>query len=329
MTNAYQLNGLRFQYGDFTALSIDELTIVADMRTALVGANGSGKSTLLAVLAFLEWPVAGDLYYFGQRVRKRDLFRLRREIAFLPQKPFLFRGSVNDNLQLALKIRGLPIEERNLRIRRVLTELNMEQLAQQQVATLSGGELQKAALARAILMKPAVLLMDEPFSYLDADSVRLLERFILEYSQNEGRTVLFSTHNRLQGVALGHKSISLVKGRPVNTSLLNVFNGYPEKQLFNTGNIRIYLADDSPFGRHVAIDPSEIVLSKQALVSSMRNQFQGRVCAITEENQNIRVAINAGEIFQALITHHALQELRIQVGDEIWVQFKSNAIVVF
>jgi tungstate transport system ATP-binding protein len=329
MTNAYQLTGLRFQYGDFTALSIDELTIVADTRTALVGANGSGKSTLLAVLAFLDWPIAGELYYFGQRVRKSDLTGLRREIAFLPQKPYLFTGTVNDNLHLALKIRGIPVEKRNQRIRRALDELNIGQLGQYQIVTLSGGERQKAALARAILMEPAVLLMDEPFSYLDADSVRLLERFILEYSQNKGKTVLFSTHNRLQGGALGSQSVSLVKGRPVNNSLLNVFNGFPEKQIFNTGHIRIYLADDSPFGRHIAIDPREIVLSKQALVSSMRNRFQGRVCAIAEESQNIRVAVDVGEIFQALITHHALHELRVQVGDEIWVNFKSNAVIVF
>lgn len=329
MTAAYQLNNLQFQYGDLTALSINKLVIEANKITALVGSNGSGKSTLLNLLAFLQPPTAGEIVFFAQPIKSNQLQALRKRIAFLPQKPFMFRGSVEDNLNLVLKFQGIVKNQRQASITRALKILEIDHVRKQQANTLSGGELQKAALARAIITEPSVLLMDEPFSYLDHDSEQLLEQFIRDYSLENNTTLIFSTHNRLQGMAIAPEVISLVNGRPVNTPLINVFHGYLEKQIFNTGKIQIYLADAPSQGKHVSIDPQEVVVSRQPLISSMRNQFQGKIIAITEENNNVRVTINADETFQALITHNALKDLNLHLGDQVWVNFKSNTVVVF
>jgi len=322
---AYQLSGVQFNYGTTPALSIPDLTIAAGKITTLIGANGSGKSTLLKVLALLAQPAQGRVAFFGQTPSEQA----RRQIALLPQRPYLFRGSVAHNLQLALKFQRVPRALWCARVSEALKQLDICHLHDQSANRLSGGEAQKVALARAIIGTPEVLLMDEPFSYLDQDSSTMLMRFMRDYQQDRQATLVFSTHDRLQGMALADEVISLVAGRPVQSPLINVFHGIQEKQCFKTGNMTIYLSDGAGPGRHVSIDPKEIVVSRQALVSSMRNQVQGRIKAIGEASGNILVTVEAGEVFQAMITHHALQDMVLSIGDEVWLSFKSNSVLVF
>ncbi len=322
---AYQLKQLEFRYGQKPALSIPTLSIKENAITTLVGANGSGKTTLLHILAFLAAPQRGEMLLFGEAGNKTK----PDWIALLPQKPYMFRGSVEDNLQLALKFKGVPRQRRKAGISRVLSMLGIGDLRHQTAKTLSAGEMQKVALAQAVITQPRILLMDEPFNYLDQDSARMLEQFMRDYQQERQATLVFSTHDRLQGMALAEEVISLADGRPIHSPLINVFYGIQEKQSFNTGKQLIYLADGAPAGRHVSIAPEDIILSRKALISSMRNQFPGRITAISEEAGNIRVTVCAGEVFQAIITHNAMQELALTVGDEVWLSFKSNRVQVF
>jgi tungstate transport system ATP-binding protein len=171
--------------------------------------------------------------------------------------------------------------------------------------------------------------MDEPFSYLDQNSEQLLEQFMGDYVKNNNKTLIFSTHNRLQGMAIADDVISLVKGEWVKSPLINLFHGSCKNQLFDTGNIQIMLADSAQIYQHVSIDPNEIVLSRTALISSMRNQYQGRVIAIVDERGKIRVSVWAGELFQVMITLQALKDLDISLGDQLWVNFKSNSVLMF
>lgn len=329
MTYAYQLSDIKYAYGETLALSLPELNIQANQITALIGPNGCGKSTLLNLLTFLQKTQQGQINFFDESVTPRNTASFIKRISFLTQKPYMLTGSVTDNLDLALKFHGTPKSERSVLIHSTLEQLNISHLHQQQAKTLSGGELQKVALARAIITNPDVLLMDEPFSFLDHSSEHLLEQFIQNYVKANNKTLIFSTHNRLQGIAIADDVISLVKGKLVNTSLINLFHGTLSKQLFDTGKIQIMLADNDLDYQHVSIDPHEIVLSRAALVSSMRNQYQGKVTAIANEAGKIRVTILASESFQVLITDQALKELEISLGDQLWVNFKSNSIVAF
>jgi len=329
LENAYQLKDIKYAYGKTLALSLPELNIQAGKTTALIGPNGCGKSTLLNLLAFVEQKQQGQIKCFSKISNKQNLHSLIRRVALLPQKPYMLRGSVLNNLDLALQFRGIKKGERADLIRATLEKLNITHLSLKQAKTLSGGELQKVALARAIITNPDILLMDEPFSYLDYASEQTLESFICTYVNNNNKTLIFSTHNRLQGVAIADNVISLVKGKAVKTPLINVFHGCSKKQLFDTGKIQIVLADNEKDYQHVSIDPREIVLSKEPVQSSMRNQYQGKVLAITDEANKIRISIDAGELFQVLITYQALKELNVSLADKLWVNFKSNAIVAF
>ncbi len=329
MIPAYQLQDVRFLYGKKTALSLPALTIDPGKITALIGPNGCGKSTLLHLLACLETPAAGEITCFGERVQRSGMLVLRKRIGFLPQKPYMLKGTVLDNLKLALKLHGMPKNAWQKSIDAVLERLDIIHLVPEQAATLSGGELQKAALARAIITQPEVLLLDEPFTFLDQASNPLLEQLIASYVTESRGTLIFSTHNRLQGLALADEVISLVQGELIKSPLINLFHGHAQQRIFDTGNIKIMLAGDVSSCHHVSIDPHEIVLSRVPLISSMRNQFHGRVTTVAEEASKVRVVVNAGEIFQVLITGEALDDLDLKLGDALWVNFKSNSVVAF
>lgn len=325
MNPAYQLEYLHFFYGEKIALALPDLTVNSGKVTALIGANGSGKSTLLNLLAFMEAPNTGIIKFFGEQVGPEQLYNYRKRVGFLPQKPYMLRGTVYDNLKLALKLYGTPKTLWQKSINEALERLDIAHFGAQQVSNLSGGELQKSALARVLVTEPDVLLLDEPFGYLDQASHQLLEEFIKE---NQG-TLIFSTHDRLQGLALADDIISLVAGAQIKTPLINLYHGRCKNHNFNTGKINIILTSDIHSCRHVSIDPHEIVISKQALVSSIRNQFQGRVMTISEEMGKVRIAVAAGELFQVFITYEALCELELNLGDSVWVNFKSNSVMTF
>ena len=327
MTHIYQLNQLRFSYASKQVLALDELKLEEGKTTALIGANGSGKSTLLNLLAFLESPTQGEIFFKGQSVRRRDLIEYRRRVGFLAQKPFMLAGTVYDNIELGLKIQGK--RQRAPKIAKVLKQLDISYCADSQAQLLSGGEQQKVALARSLILAPEVLLLDEPFSYLDQISVQALEAFLQNYAQATGHTLIFSTHDHLQGFALADEVIALAEGKQVLTPLINLFHGQIIDHVFISGALQIILTEATDNARHASINPEDIVLSTEALKSSIRNHFQGRVVMIAEEMGRVRVNIDTGVIFQVLITYQALAELNIKLGDRLWVNFKSNSVVLF
>lgn len=327
MSNIYQINQLSYYYANKQALLLEQLNIKAGQTTALIGANGSGKSTLLHILAFLASPTQGELLFSGESVNFKNLIQYRRKVGFLAQKPFMLQGTVFDNIDLALRIHGKRQSAK--KIYNVLKQLDIQHCASQNAKQLSGGELQKAALARILVLEPQVLLLDEPFSYLDQTSAQALELFLQNYAQNPEYTLVFSTHDRLQGFALADDVIALAEGKQVLTPLINLFHGQLIDNVFHSGGLRIVLAETDASARHASINPEDIVLSVHALASSMRNHYQGRVVLISDEIGRVRVNVDTGVIFQVLITYQALEELNIKLGDSLWVNFKSNAVVVF
>jgi len=326
--NAYQLNNINFSYDKTTVLSIDQLNIRAHKITALIGPNGCGKSTLLNLLAFLSKNQQGQIHFQSIPSTKQSIETFIKRIAFLPQKPYMLRGTVADNLGLALKFHHLT-NNRPEKIQAALEQLGITHLCQQQAKSLSGGEQQKVALARAIITNPDVLLMDEPFSYLDHSSEKRLEDFISSYVKQQQKTLIFSTHDRLQGIALADDVISLIKGRVANSPLINLFQGSIINQLFDTEKIKIKLLDINQNYQHVSIDPTEIRLSTTAIEPKMQNQYQGEVTAIISEMGKIRVRVLAGELFQVIISLKTFKQLNISLGDQIWVSFQSHSVVMF
>ena len=329
MSSVYSLRNIRFAYQKKEVLAIERMDILAGRITALTGPNGAGKSTFLALLAFLLLPCKGTLFFYGSAIHAKDLLALRRDIGLVSQKPYFLRGSVFQNVELGLKLRGIPVSRRRLLAMRALEAVAMADFRQCLVSTLSGGEAQKIALARALAPEPKILLLDEPFSHLDPESTGSVETLILDYTRKQKGTVVFSSHDRLHASALADECVNLIGGKAIMTPLINLLRGHISNSSFDTGKIKIYLPSSIDTGTHAAIAPHEIVISRAPLCSSMRNTYQGRVVTIAEEGAGVRLTVAAGETFHALITRRSLNELDLTLGCSVWIHFKSTAVNIF
>lgn len=330
MTAAYQLRDIQVRFQDREVLNIPSLSLNLNQSTALLGENGAGKSTLMNLLAFVKPPTRGRIALFEHTVVTRLSTDQRRRIGYVTQQPYMLQGSVRDNLKLALRLQQIPRSQHPELLEKTLSLANLMPQADQDATTLSGGELKRAAIARAIVYEPDILLLDEPFSHLDQRHIRQLENSIREFACQDGKTVIFSTHDRLQAMALADHSISLVNGRVTRAPLLNLFHGQMQQQIFNTGKLLIHIGESQSNARHIAIDPRQIIVSNQPLHhTSVLNSFAGRLTQIAEEAGQVRLLIDCGEPFYAVITPTSLHKLALQLGDKVWVNFKASAVSVF
>jgi molybdopterin-binding protein len=327
MKACYQLDNVQMLYGTQCVLDIPALTIEQGQTLAILGQNGAGKSTLLALLALLLKPSHGGLLLSGEATQNINR-QQRRRIGLVAQQPYLLPGSVADNIALALRCQHVPKSEHAERIRQALHAVNLTQLAEQDAATLSGGELKRAALARVLAYQPDILLLDEPFSHLDSQHIRQLEQLIQQLGR-DNRTIIFTTHDRMQAHALADQHIHLHQGRLTSTPLLNVFHGHFSDDCFDTGKLKLFANPAQADARHIAIDPREIIISSQPHPdSSARNQLQGRLTQIAEEGGDVRLNIDCGEIFQVVISPESLQQLQLRLGDILWLNFKASAVTL-
>ena len=329
MTKAYQLSNIKLSYQQTLALDIAELTIPAGKCIALLGENGAGKSTLLKLLAFTTHANQGAISLFGQTIKSSINTVQRQKIGFVDQHPYLLPGSVEDNLKLALTLQGGPAEKHRQFIQQALEQTQTTHLAQKASNTLSGGELKRVAIARSIVYQPDILLLDEPFSHLDQHHIQHLEELILNFAQQENKTVIFSSHNRLQGIAIADETINLVAGKTTTSPLLNVFHGSLSQHIFDTGKIQIHSTSALTKAHHIAINPQAIIISAQSLQSSMRNSFNGRLILIAEEEESVRLTVDCGESFHVIISPESLNNLNLSLGKTVCLSFKSTAVTVF
>jgi tungstate transport system ATP-binding protein len=211
-----RVDGLVVRRGGRLVLSVDALELRRGEIVTLVGPNGAGKSTLVAVLALIERPADGTISLDGVAVDwRRDALAARRRLAIVFQEPLLFDTTVFDNVMTGLKLRGVPRAERGPRVERWLKRLGIAHLARRQARTLSGGEAQRTSLARALVLEPELLLLDEPFASLDAPTREELADDLLPLLRETATTTVLVTHDRDEAVELGDRLGVVMDGRLV------------------------------------------------------------------------------------------------------------------
>ena len=201
MSGWVQLKGVGLQYGAVSALQGVDLRIAAGERVAIIGANGSGKSTLLRVLHGLLRPTTGSVL--------RDE-AMRQAMVF--QRPFALRASALANVALALWLRGMPWRVAKGRALQALARVGLGAVVLRNARTLSGGQLQRMALARAWCLGPQVLLLDEPTASLDPHAKREVETLMGDFAA-AGTTLVFASHNLGQVKRLATRVVYLEQGR--------------------------------------------------------------------------------------------------------------------
>ncbi|MGE5618771.1 MAG: ABC transporter ATP-binding protein [Sphingomonadaceae bacterium] len=351
-----RLRGVVARRDRSVVLEIPHLEIEKGEILAVIGPNGAGKSTLLHLLALLDPPAAGEIWFDGRPVsRGEDLVKLRRRMAVVFQEALLLDSSVKANVAMGLRLRGVPGREAEARARFWMKRFGVEELADRRARQLSGGEAQRVGLARAFAVQPELLLLDEPFSALDAPTrVALFEDFE-RVLRESGVTTVFVTHDRTEAMRLGTRVAVMMDGRVVQVgrpeevfsfpadekvaSFVGVENLIPgqvaEQQeglaLVDLGGATIEVVSDSSPCRPVlaCLRPEDVVvapLPAERTRSSARNRLRASITRLTPLGSQVRVSVDCGFPLVALITRRSTEELALKVGSEVEVSFKATAV---
>ncbi len=332
----YALRDIVQRYNGRTVLDIDHLTIETGRIHALLGANGAGKSTLLRVLAFLEEPARGTVFFSGAPVEyspTRQL-ALRRRVVLIDQHPIMFSTTVAKNIEFGLTIRKIDQETRRRTIDQALAMVGLSRYRQTRAHELSGGETQRLALARGLALAPEVLLCDEPTASVDAENQVIIADLLRRINAELGTTIVFTSHDRIQAATLAHHTLVLAGGRLIDTGADNVFAcmalPQPDGSLLYrlAGNLDIRVNDGQrpPPGPatsgHIAIDPWQIDLQwpASACGDGPGKPLAGTVTAILAEGGHIRVEINIGVLLVVRLRGDVYRLLLPAVGESMLVR---------
>jgi len=177
---------------------------------SIIGPNGSGKTTLLRIMALLDKPTSGKIYWKGERVGDSNMAVLRGKITMVFQRSSIFSRTVYENVAYGLELRKLRDEEVKRRVMHGLELVGMRRYTNRRAKKLSGGEQQRMALARALVLEPELLLLDEPTSNLDPKNTLAIEEVIRGMSGKT--TVVFATNNPFQAKRLSDQVAFLMDG---------------------------------------------------------------------------------------------------------------------
>ena len=210
--DAVALDGVTKRFGEVTALDAVRLSVRRGELMTLLGPSGCGKTTLLNLVAGFLAPDAGEITIDGERVT--DLPTYRREIGIMFQSYALFpHMSVAANVGYGLKMRYVPKAEVARRVAEALALVKLEGLDDRRPRQLSGGQQQRVALARALVIRPRVLLLDEPFSALDRNLRAAMQVEIKEIQKKLGVTTIFVTHDQSEALSLSDRIAVIAQGR--------------------------------------------------------------------------------------------------------------------
>jgi spermidine/putrescine transport system ATP-binding protein len=318
-----ELKDVAVKYGDFLALKNINLYVEAGEGLVLLGPSGSGKSTLLRVVAGLTPVARGRVYIGGKDVTnlppdKRGVSMVFQDLALFPHL------NVFENVAFGLRLKRLPEEEvrRQVMWALELVRLDPQQFMERRVYQLSGGQQQRVALARALVVKPEVLLLDEPFSHIDLDiKNQLLEELKILHNKL-GFTLIYVTHDRFEAVEVGDRVALMRAGEIVQVGKPVDLYKRPRNrfvaEFFGEANIIPASLLGGAREGYAVVRPEDVVIG-----NSPTYKFKGQVIDITFLWHYLKVEIQSnGHIFKAYVD----LETPIAVGDVVEFGFDAKDV---
>lgn len=322
---------------------------------SIIGPNGSGKTTLLSIIGLLIPPTEGKVLYKGKNITdlsKRKKVEARRNFSFVRQKPVVLDTSVYNNIAYGLRVRNVDKSQISKRVNEIIDYAGLDGYEEKNARALSGGEMQRVAIAMNFVLDPEVYLLDEVSANLDPKNVSLLESFINKIKK-ENKTILISTHDRTEAIKFSDRVAVLNNGDISQIGNINdvftspkdeyaaVFVGYEnvftgladyntelELTQIKVDNIIINASARREGRVKVCIKPESIGLSKKSPAkTSYQNSISGTITQIRDLGNtcHLKAQCNSTE-FLISITKVSLNDLKLKIGSEVYLNFKATDI---
>jgi len=354
MAPVVELSSVRVSHGARTVLDVDALSVEPGEVLVVMGPNGAGKSTLLRVMGLLESPTAGEVRFRGAPVTAPVGLAVRRRMASVFQEPLLADATVRANVALGLRFRGQGGPRALARIAMWLERFGIGHLGSRQARTLSGGEAQRTALARALVVEPDILFLDEPFAPLDPPTREALIEDLGRVLRAERTTTVLVTHDRSEAMALADRVGVMMEGRllqvddtarvfraPASEAIARfvgvetildcrVIEASSDRSVLAAGGQRIEVSQHAEPGERVrlCLRAEDVTLFEGAPKSSPPgtfNRLAGRVERIAPAGAHVRVTVDCGFPLVALMTRRTIEDMRLEDGASVTAHFKSTA----
>ena len=345
-----KIQGLSKSLGEFHLRDVN-LEICDSEYFIILGPSGAGKSILLETIAGIHRPDSGRIILDGADITDHPA-RLRN-IGMVYQDYMLFPHlTIEKNIGFGLKQLGRPASEIKEATGEISSLLGISHLLSRSPDTLSGGEQQRVAIARALIIKPRILLLDEPLSALDAITRRKMRSELARIPSLTGVSVIHITHHAEDLISLGHRSAVMDEGTIVQvgdpdeifknpqtpfvaafTGMENLFTGIAresnEGKIIRVGPVKIHTITRYNGPVHCGIRSEDLIFSREFLKSSARNVLKATVIKIRLMGSLAWVVVDCGICLTGVLTIRSMYDLKIDEGDTVFITFKASAVMVF
>jgi len=337
MSKLYELNNIEQYYDNTKVLSIDKLQLDENQIIGFFGPNGSGKSTLFSLLSFVNKQSNGTISFDG--IDTNDIDQdMKRSVIMVPQDPYLLKRTVYENIAYGLKIRN---DTKNLK-KKVYEALNQvgldKSFSKRKWSQLSGGEAQRVALAARLVLKPKVLILDEPTSGVDSNSAQLIKEAILQAKQKYNTTIFISSHDHNWLNHICDKKIALFRGKLIESGSVNLLfapwekdsMGNLVKKFIDGQELTIQNSHDKKRDSIVMINSESIEICKIDCLSMInKDTLIGTISSIHKEEEGNDLIIDffiSGVSFNCKLSREQMQKQNLLPGDKININIDTSNV---
>jgi molybdate/tungstate transport system ATP-binding protein len=345
-----RLEGVSKKWGDFQIRDIN-LDVLEREYFIILGPTGSGKTLLLETIAGFHMPIEGRIYMGNREITAQS--PETRNLGLVYQQSLLFPNkTVFENISYGLRMRKKERIDIKERVDEIASMLRISHLLDRYPAKLSGGEAQRVSIARALVYKPELVLLDEPLSALDLPLRNELMEELKRIHEEFGSTFIHVTHNQQEALILGDRIGILKDGSLLQTgsaedifrkpksefvanfvAVDNLFKCVAKLEKDSTRveiDDLVFFSTDKKEGKvHASIRPEEIIVSRGPIESSARNCFNGKITEISDRGTVIRLVVDVSVDFVVYITRQSFLDMNLNVGSDVYINFKATAVNLF
>ncbi|UCC20925.1 MAG: ABC transporter ATP-binding protein [Promethearchaeota archaeon] len=324
----------------------------------IIGPNGSGKTTLLRLIGLLDSPTQGQIIYNNQdlaKIARKEMVSYRRKFSFVRQKPVVRSTTVFNNIAYGLKVRGIKFDEYKESVNNIIEFIGLDGMENKNANSLSGGEMQRVAIAMNFIVNPEVYLLDEVSANLDSMNIKLLDDFIMRIKEDKEKTIIMSTHDPVEAIKYADRIAVLSNGQITQIGTPNeifmapkdeftaLFVGYENilygvAELDDTtglsqikvGDLIVTASSQKEGDVKVCIRPESIgIITQPAKNTSYRNTFKGIIENIRELGNICHLIVRCkSEKFLITITELSRKNLQLQLNSEVFINFKATDVKI-